>query len=848
MITLREPDPELLARAWLDVDPDPETRAETERLIAAGGVALSRRFATSLTFGTAGLRGPLGTGPTRMNRVLVRLVAAAIAEQVRHEASPLVVVGYDARHGSVDFARDTARVLAARGVGCTLLPEALPTPVLAFAVRHVGADAGIMVTASHNPRRDNGYKVYWRGGAMITAPIDALIAEAFETMALLSDEDLVPIDHPAISFADDSLIEAYLETILGSLAPTGSRAARVAYTPLHGVGAKTLLRAFQIAGFPVPEVVESQAAPDPDFPTTAFPNPEEPGVLDHLLTLASEVGADVAVANDPDGDRLAVAVPNGSTWRLLTGDDVGCLLAEHLLSRSTDDLRTPLVINTITSSRLLARIADHHRAIHAETLTGFKWIMHERAARPELRFVFGYEEALGYAVTDDILDKDGISAALVIAELVGDLRRAGRSVLDLLDDLHRRHGVHRTGQRSVRFEDASGIPPVMLTAMEGLRRRPPADLAGEPVQHLDDLTEGSTGLPPTDGVVLGLNRARVVIRPSGTEPKLKVYGETIVADPDLPTARATADTMLRAVIDAAVAYVTDAERLSSPADAGDTGATGERAAELFSTPSAAETQVDDLRLVVRCIDLTTLEGNDTPARIRALCSQARRPDPADPTVGPTAAVCVYPELVPLARELVGSSGVRVASVAGAFPSGLSGIDVRCADVADAVARGADEIDAVLNRSAFLSGRQDLARRELHAIREAAGATLLKVIIEVGELGSLDAIRTATRLAIDVGADFVKTSTGKTPKNASPEAVLVMAEELRDHTSRTGQQVGIKIAGGVRGSGEALGYVAIVRHVLGEAWLDRRLLRFGASSLLDALLKDLTATESTARTS
>ncbi len=842
MTTLAEPDLTTLARAWVDVDPDPDDRAEIERLCAAGDRELAERFGTRLQFGTAGLRGRLGAGPARMNRVIVRVVAAALAEQVRHGTDPHVVVGYDARHGSTDFARDTARVLAARGVRCTLFPEPAPTPLLSFAVRHLDADAGVMVTASHNPREDNGYKVYGRGGALITAPIDAEIAERIETIPLLADDDLAPLDHPDVTLADDGLVAAYIDTIATVLSPDGSRSARVAYTPIHGVGAAIVRRAFAETGFSPPAIVDSQAAPDPDFPTAPFPNPEESGVLDHLLALAGEIDADVALANDPDADRLAVAVRNGPAWHLLSGDDLGCILAEHLLSNPTDDPRSRLVINTVVSSRLLAEIARHHGADHAETLTGFKWIMDRRTDHADARLVLGYEEALGYAVCDEVRDKDGISAALVVAELVGRLRDEGRTMLDALDDLHRRHGVHRGGQRSVRFERSSGGEPVMDVAMTALRTTPPSELAGAEVGAVDDLLAGDRGLPPTNGVILHLDDTRVVVRPSGTEPKMKVYVEAFL-DPtdDVATARGEADARMRAIADATVAHVAEPERAPAP-DAAAEGPVRERAERVFSTVTDGARRAADLRMVVGCVDLTTLEGNDTPGRIRALCAQARRPSAADPTVGPTAAVCVYPELVPLARELLAGTPVRVASVAGAFPSGLSGAAVRAADIADAVERGAEEIDIVLNRSAVLSGRDDVAARELAEAKIAAGAAHLKVIIEVGELVSLAAIRAASRMAIDAGADFVKTSTGKTPVNASPPAVLAMLEEIAGHHGRTGRRVGIKVAGGVRTAADALGYVALVREVLGDEWLTPQLLRFGASSLLGAVLTDLARTE------
>jgi phosphomannomutase len=828
--TLLEPDIEALARSWLSVDPDPAGRAETERLLEAGGPDLARRFGQRLQFGTAGLRGRLGTGPSRMNRVIVRVVAAAIAEHVRHNPDPHVVVGYDARHGSTDFAHDTARVLAGRRVKCTLLPEPMPTPLLAFAVRHFDADAGVMVTASHNPREDNGYKVYGRGGALITAPLDADIARTIDETPLLAEEDLAPLSHPGVVIADDSLTDAYVEAIRDVLDPDGPRSARVAYTPLHGVGSATLRRAFAASGFGPPAVVAVQDAPDPDFPTTPFPNPEESGVLDHLLALASETDADVALANDPDADRLAVAVRNGRTWHLLSGDDLGCILAEHLLSRPTDDPRPGLVINTVTSSRLLSKIARHHGAAYAETLTGFKWIMDRRDRQPDARFVIGYEEALGYAVSDDVRDKDGISAALVVAELVSGLRDEGRTLLDALDDLHRRHGVHRGGQRSIRFEAVEDGKPIMDTAMAALRARPPVELAGSAVRSIDDLSVGATGLAPTNGLVLNLDDTRVVVRPSGTEPKMKVYVEAITSPTDeLDASRAHADERLSGVITAMVARAADPERSTPPVTEPD-DATTERAQPFSELPQGAA-RAGDLRLIVGLADLTTPDGDDTPGRIRALCAQARRPAAADPTVGPTAAVCVHPELVPLASELLASTPVRVAGLA----------DV--ADVADVAARGAEEIDIVLNRSAFLSGRQEVARRELARARAAAGDAQLKVTIEVGESTTLDSIRAAGRLAIDAGADFVKTSEGKAPAGGSPETVLAILDVITEHASLTGHRIGIEIAGGVRTADDALGYVGIVRNILGDDWLCPELMRFEASSLLDDVLADLVTTES-----
>ena len=541
-------------------------------MLAGDPVDLERRFEGRLAFGTAGIRGQMGAGPLRMNRVLVRMVAAALAERVlqEREERPRVVVGYDARHKSGLFADDTARVLAARRVPVTVLPGPVPTPVLAFAVKHLDASAGVMVTASHNPRTDNGYKVYWRGGRQLAAPTDAEISRIIDRTAPLVPGDLAAGDDRIVAAAGDDLIEAYLEAVAGLLAPQGSRSVRIAYTPLHGVGAATFLRALSHAGFDLPAVVADQAEPDPDFPTAPFPNPEETGVLDPLMALAADTGADVALAHDPDADRLAVAVPDGGRWRLLTGDETGCLLAEYLLGRDEGrrDGRHRLLVSTVVSSRLLRRIAAHHGADWAETLTGFKWIMQAHSQRASSHdLVLGYEEALGYAVGEAVRDKDGIGAALVMAELVAELKTRGQTLSDLLDDLHRRHGVHASGQRSIRFESTPGHEQPMERAMAALRDAPPAGLAGAAVTAVHDLAAGSGDLPTADAVVLevagreaGVREARVIVRPSGTEPKMKVYAEAVVS-PDasvgagLDAARAEARSRITTLLDAAVRHL-----------------------------------------------------------------------------------------------------------------------------------------------------------------------------------------------------------------------------------------------------------------------------------------------------
>ncbi|MGA5756801.1 phospho-sugar mutase [Nonomuraea bangladeshensis] len=519
------------ALAWLAQDPDPDTRAELGTLIEREYLdELQDRFGAKLEFGTAGLRGELGAGPNRMNRVTVMRAAAGLAAVLgpgKH-----VVIGYDARHKSDVFARDTAAVLTGAGLHATLLPCPLPTPVLAFAVRHLGADAGVTVTASHNPPRDNGYKVYWGDGSQIVPPIDSRISAAIDAVGPV---DQLPLGAPGtLTELGEGIVDDYLDAI--TALPLGdARDLRVAYTPLHGVGAATLTGAFLAAGFPSPMSVEEQRDPDPDFPTVAFPNPEEPGAMDLAVALAAATGADLVLANDPDADRCAVGVPlPGGGCRMLTGDEVGGLLAEHVITHTTGDR---MVATTIVSSTLLGKIAAAHGVRYGETLTGFKWII---KAGPGL--VFGYEEAIGYSVGSDaglpVHDKDGIGAALTVAAVAAAAKRDGRTLLDLLDDQARRYGLHATTQLSFRVADLS----LIAGAMARLRAHPPAELGGRKVLAADDLAEGDGGLPPTDGLRYRLEGdARVVVRPSGTEPKLKCYLEVVVPVTTTPEdARTTA--------------------------------------------------------------------------------------------------------------------------------------------------------------------------------------------------------------------------------------------------------------------------------------------------------------------
>ncbi|MFE9447139.1 phospho-sugar mutase [Streptomyces sp. NPDC006739] len=525
------------AHAWLAEDPDQETRDELAKLIDAGDTAeLSARFAGTLRFGTAGLRGELGAGPLRMNRSVVIRAAAGLAAYLKKHGRTdgVVVIGYDARHKSADFARDTAAVMVGAGLRAAVLPRPLPTPVLAFAVRHLGAVAGVEVTASHNPPRDNGYKVYLGDGSQIVPPADAEIAAEIDAIASLHD---VPRPDSGWETLDEAVLDAYLARTDAVLAEGSARTARTVYTAMHGVGKDVLLAAFARAGFPEPVLVAEQAEPDPDFPTVAFPNPEEPGAMDLAFAAARATDPDLVIANDPDADRCAVAVEDAGRWRMLRGDEVGALLAAHLVRRGARGT----FAESIVSSSLLRRIAEKAGLPYEETLTGFKWIARVEGLR------YGYEEALGYCVDPQgVRDKDGITAALLITELASQLKQENRTLLDLLDDLAVEHGLHATDQLSVRVQDLS----VISDAMRRLRERPPTELAGLPVTKAEDLTRGTGTLPPTDGLRYTLTGARVIVRPSGTEPKLKCYLEVVVpvaAHTELPAARARAAELLTAV-------------------------------------------------------------------------------------------------------------------------------------------------------------------------------------------------------------------------------------------------------------------------------------------------------------
>jgi phosphomannomutase len=546
---------ELMAtvRAWRNDDPDETTRAELDDVLARASdgddeavADLADRFAGTLEFGTAGLRGAVGAGPNRMNRAVVIRAAAGLTRYLQQQgAAPRVVIGYDARHRSDDFACDTAAVVTAAGGEALLLPRPLPTPVLAFAIRHLGADAGVMVTASHNPPQDNGYKVYLGDGSQIVPPADIEIAAHIGAVEAVAD---VPRADAGWQVLDETVLHAYLDAAANVVAATGEpgtptaheqqdqRAAlSVVYTPLHGVGGEVALAAFERAGFRPPFVVPSQAQPDPDFPTVAFPNPEEPGVIDAALAAARERGADLVVANDPDADRCAVAVPDPSAdggWRMLRGDELGVLLGAYLIERGVDP--GAVFACSIVSSRQLAAVCRAHGVEHTETLTGFKWI----SRVPGLRY--GYEEAIGYCVDPtSVRDKDGISAALLVCDLAAWLKSSGRTLQDELDLIARVTGVYATDQHAVRVVDLS----LISDAMARLRAEQPTALAGSRVERVDDLLAGSDEEPPTDGLrYLQTDGSRVVVRPSGTEPKLKAYLEVVqpVEQDDVTSARTTA--------------------------------------------------------------------------------------------------------------------------------------------------------------------------------------------------------------------------------------------------------------------------------------------------------------------
>jgi phosphomannomutase len=636
-----------VVEAWIADDPDAGDQAELQALLdramdsdAPALAELRDRFAGRLEFGTAGLRGVVAAGPNRMNRAVVRAATAAVAgwllgsdaggmgsagargapgvgprgaPGVGPRGAPggsgpagpgvSVVIGCDARHRSAEFAAEAAGVLAGAGIAVHMLPLPDPTPLLAFAVRHLAASAGVMITASHNPAADNGYKLYLSDGAQVIPPADAEIEARMADLGPLSQIPVADAGSPLLTRHGDEVARAYVDAVVAAAVgqasepaigqasgpaigvgsgpaigvgsgpaigvgsgPTvdqasgpapGRPALTVVYTPMHGVAAGLMLQAIAQAGFAAPHVVAAQAEPDPDFPTVAFPNPEEPGALDLALADARRLAADLVVASDPDGDRLAVAVPEpGGAWRTLTGDQVGALLGASLLERTARDPapEARLVASTIVSSTLLSKVAATAGARYAETLTGFKWIARAADGVPGARFVFGYEEALGYEVGDVVRDKDGIGAALAMLALATEAKAGGRSVLEVYDDLESAHGVHLTSQLTLRTADQAAV-------MSRLRADPPAELGGQPVTELADLAVAPlAGMPTADVLVFRLVGARVVIRPSGTEPKIKCYIE--ITEPPgnqpLPTAREAAAGRLAPLRQALEAVLGDA--------------------------------------------------------------------------------------------------------------------------------------------------------------------------------------------------------------------------------------------------------------------------------------------------
>ena len=520
-------DSKLLAevRAWIEDDPDPQTAAQLSALLdAEDEVALRRYFAGFLEFGTAGLRGPLGPGPSCMNQAVVGKTAAGIVAYMKERSLTSVVIGRDARHGSEVFENISAEIFSGAGFKVSVLPRPLPTPVLAFAVNELGADVGVMVTASHNPRSDNGYKVYLGGtvdgvtyrGSQIISPADKQISVHIQSIESLKS---MPRGS-GWQILDEDIVEKYVERTK-VLAPRPAEL-KIVYTAMHGVGTKTLQRVFHRAGFPSLILVQSQAQPDPDFPTLPFPNPEEAGALDLALESAKAFDADLVIANDPDADRCSVAIKERDlTWRALRGDEIGAILGEVIAKNA----QSGTLANSIVSSSILSKIAAHHQLNFEETLTGFKYI----AKIPNL--IFGYEEAIGFCVdSQTVNDKDGVSAALLMAQIATDLKSEGKTLNDLLDEIWETYGFHATEQISIRVSDLA----LISTLMKKLRTQTITEIAGFKVLSKDDLAKPTNSLPATDGLRFNLEKKiRIIIRPSGTEPKIKCYIEVVNSDKSL---------------------------------------------------------------------------------------------------------------------------------------------------------------------------------------------------------------------------------------------------------------------------------------------------------------------------
>ena len=543
------------ARDWLANDPHEQTQHELRVLLERAGkmdplaiAELHDCFNGTLQFGTAGLRGKLGPGPNRMNLVVVARAAAGLAKYLTlHNANQQglrVVIGYDARHNSQLFAKVTAQILGGAGITPLLFPQVVPTPVLAFAIRHLNADAGVMVTASHNPPQDNGYKVYLASGAQIIPPADIDIAQCITEVTQLGPVRDLPHGDTWTSL-DPSTEQAYLDHTANLVDKkiSNNTELKTVYTAMHGVGGKFFMELTAKAGFPEPIAVTQQFEPDPDFPTVAFPNPEEPGAIDLSIETAVAHCADLIIANDPDADRCAVAIPTNkvrSHWRMLHGDEVGALLASWIAQQNPN--AAGVMAQSIVSSTALQAIAQAAGFDYQQTLTGFKWI------GPIPGLIFGYEEALGYCVDPEFVkDKDGLSAALKVMELAAHLKSQGLDLQSELDRIAMQVGVYATDQVSVRVSDLSVIPEIM----QRLRENPPSQIAGAKVTEFTDLAVGTAALPPTDGLLFNLEGGgRVIVRPSGTEPKVKVYLQSVVSvkGNDLSTARQQAADNLRSMV------------------------------------------------------------------------------------------------------------------------------------------------------------------------------------------------------------------------------------------------------------------------------------------------------------
>ena len=543
-------------QSWIEQDPDAVTKSQLTELVNAAQtdqaalLELQDAFSAPLEFGTAGLRGALGAGPNRMNRVTVLQAASGLAHYLVQQgfSGRKVVIGFDARYNSDVFADDTARVMSGAGLEPVIFSHVVPTPVLAFAIRHLGACAGVMVTASHNPPQDNGYKVYLGDGRQIVSPVDEQISKLIKTV---TDVREIVQGSPG-TFVSDDVVETYTSLtsqliMSGPITDAQRKSVTSVYTAMHGVGWKTLQSVFSASGFNEPNAVLEQRDPDPAFPTVAFPNPEEKGALDIAISLAKKNSVDVLLANDPDADRFAAAVSNSSgDWVTLRGDQIGSLLGWWMIERVklTGSNLSGTFANSIVSSMMLESIAKSAGLEYESTLTGFKWVSRVN------NLTFGYEEALGYCVDpDNVSDKDGISAAAMFMEMLAHLKSQEKTIWRVLDELALAHGLHATDQVSVRVTSSD---QVALT-MAGIRNTPPTKFGGLQVSSIDDLAIGLGGLPKTDAVIIHLaendqiQKARVIVRPSGTEPKIKCYLEVVVRGDDLAIAQQTADNELKSL-------------------------------------------------------------------------------------------------------------------------------------------------------------------------------------------------------------------------------------------------------------------------------------------------------------